>query len=172
VTRGQRGALTWGLAAALAALIAAAVRPNDRDLILDVYLLFAGALALALLVSATRRGLPRGSRSRLERALEPLPTQIARPDDVASLERKLMLATETAFEVHYRLRPILREIAGHRLSTRRGIELDTEVEAARGVLGPTAWELVRSDREPPADRLGPGHPLADLRAVVDALERI
>jgi hypothetical protein len=84
----------------------------------------------------------------------------------------VLLATETAFEVHYRLRPILREIAAYRLSSRRGIALDDEVDAARDALGPEAWELVRPDRPAPPDRLGRGRPLAELRAAVDALERI
>jgi hypothetical protein len=163
----------WASGGGVAAMISAIVRPGDRLLVLDVYLLFVGGLALLLLTRATTTAVPRAEgRSRIEQALRPLRRREARPTALASLERKVLLSTETAFEVHYRLRPILREIATYRLSSRRGIELDHDVEAARAVLGPEAWELVRPDREPPPDRLGRGHPLADLRAAVEALERI
>jgi hypothetical protein len=67
---------------------------------------------------------------------------------------------------------VLREVATHRLATRRGIGLDDDPKEARAILGDEAWELVRADLPPPADRLGPGRPLADLRATVAALERI
>ncbi|MEX2211106.1 MAG: hypothetical protein WD689_05015 [Gaiellaceae bacterium] len=172
MTSRQRRALTWTIGASIAATIAAVVRADDRALVFDVYLLFVGGLVLLVLVQATATALPRSGRSRLERALRPQSRPAARPEDLASLERRLTFATETAFEVHYRLRPVLRQIAQYRLSSHRGIELDDDPEEAREVLGPSAWELVRPDREPPADRLGPGHPLPDLRAAVDALERI
>jgi hypothetical protein len=164
--------LLWALATGVVAAITAVVRAGDRMLILDVYLLFLGALALLFLVGVTATALPRAGRSRLEQALQRRARPDVRPGALAGLERKVLLATETSFEVHYRLRPILREIAGYRLSSRRGIDLDQDVEAARTALGPQAWELVRPDREPPADRLGPGRPLAELSAAVEALERV
>jgi hypothetical protein len=172
MTRGALRALRWAVLASVAALVAAIVRPDDRGLVLDAYLLFVGGLALLLLARTTGSALPAAGRSRFERALEtPVPAR-TRPDALTALERRLLLATETAFEVHFRLRPVLREIAAYRLSARRGIELDAEPEAAREALGPEAWELVRPDREPPEDRLGRGARLADLSAAVDALERI
>ncbi len=150
----------------------AAARPGDRALVLDVYLLFAGGLALLLLVRAVRAAIPSGSRSDLERALRAGSASARRPEALTTLEREVLLSTKTAFYLHYRVRPALREIAAHLLSTRRGIDLDAEPEAARTVLGPEAWDLVRPDREAPADRLGPGRPVTELRAAVDALERI
>ena len=172
MTRGQRRATTWAVGTGLLAGLAAIVRPDDRSLVLDVYLLFLGALALTLLVAVTGRALPPGGRSRFEQALRRPPRRPARPASLLTLERRVLLATETAFEVHYRLRPVLREIAAYRLSSRLGIELDEDVDAARRALGPEAWELVRPDRPHPTDRLGRGQPLAELRAAVDALERI
>ena len=165
-------ALRWGVVGSAAALVAALVRPGDRELVLDAYLLFVGGLALLLLARLTGSALPAAGRSRFERALVAAAPARSRPEALAALERRLLLATETAFEVHFRLRPVLGEIASHRLSARRGIDLDAEPEAAREVLGPEAWELVRPDREPPGDRLARGARLADLSAAVDALERI
>jgi len=170
--RGLRRAVAWALGAAAVAVLTAIVRPGDRLLVLDVFLLFLGALVLVLLVAATARALPRGSRSTLEQALRRPSRAPARPAALLTLERRVLLATETALEVHYRLRPVLREIAAYRLSAHRGIELDRDPEAARMVLGPEAWELVRPGRPHPTDRLGRGRPLAELRAVVDALETI
>lgn len=165
-------ALRFALIAGIVAGIVALARPDDRPLILDAYVLFVGGLTLILLVRATRVALPASGRSAFERALLPIQRPAARPDELVRLESRVALAAETAFDLHYRLRPTLREIAAHRLSLRRGIDLDAEPEAARSLLGPAAWDLVRPDREPPADRLGPGRPLADLSAAVDALERI
>jgi hypothetical protein len=172
MTRGMRRAVVWAVGAGLAAILVAIARPGDRSLVVDAYLLFLGGLALVLLVVATARALPRAGRSRLEQALARPPAKPARPAALLTLERRVLLATETSFEVHYRLRPTLREIAAHRLSAHRGIDLDHDTAAAQTVLGPDAWELVRPDRPAPHDRLGKGKPFAELRAAVDALERI
>ena len=168
----MRRAVVWAVAAGLAALLVAIARPGDRSLVLDAYLLFLGGLALVLLVVATAQALPRAGRSRLEQALALPPAKPARPAALLTLERRVLLATETSFEVHYRLRPTLREIAAHRLSARRGIELEHDTDAAKALLGPEAWELVRPDRPAPHDRLSKGKPLAELRAAVDSLEKI
>ena len=166
-------ALAWAAGGGVAALVAALVRPGDRTLVLDVYLLYLGGLALLLLVRATAASMPGPGRSALERAVTAPPHRPGkRPAALDHLERMLLLSTETAFEVHYRLRPVLREIAAHRLSTRLGVELDGEPETARDALGPAAWELVRPDREPPPDRLARGARLADLRAAVEGLEGV
>ena len=61
------------VAGAVAAGVAVA-RPGDGELVLDVYLLFAGGLALLLLVRASRAAIPAGSRSVFERVL-----RLARP---------------------------------------------------------------------------------------------
>lgn len=168
----MRQALVWAVCAGIAAGVVAIARPGDRDLVLDAYLLFVGALALLILVRVTSVALPRTGRSLFADALREVPVATARPAELETLERRLLLATETAFEVHYRLRPLLREIAAHRLASHRGIDLDGDPDAARDALGPEAWELVRPDREPPAERLGPGHPLSRIRAAIEALERV
>ena len=172
MTRGIRRAVIWAVAGGLAAILVAIARPGDRALILDAYLLFLGGLALVLLVVVTAQALPRAGRSRLEQALARPPSRPPRPAALLTLERRVLLATETSFEVHYRLRPTLREIAAYRLSTHRGIDLDHDTAAAEAALGPDAWELVRPDRPPPHDRLSRGKPFAELRAAVDALEKV
>jgi hypothetical protein len=96
----------------------------------------------------------------------------ARPRELAKLEREVVLGTATAFDVHMRLRPLLREIAAHRLASRRGLDLDTGSGAVRAALGEDVWRLVRPGVEPPDDRFAPGLPLPALRTALDTLERI
>ena len=82
-----------------------------------------------------------------------------------------MLATGTAFDVHFRLRPLVRDVASG-LLLRRGVDLERSPDRARELLGPDAWELIRPDRPPPDDRSATGLPLAEIERTVDALERL
>ena len=73
--------------------------------------------------------------------------------------------------LHLRLRPILREIAADGLR-RRGVELDAQPQAARALLAPETWELVRPDRPRPDDAFARGLAPARLDAVLDDLEAL
>lgn len=166
-------AITLALRALVGGLVAAAfliLLPRQRVLVVDVYLLFLGGLVLLALVDATRRVDRRPSP--FERALRRTPPAGERLLDLTPLEDKIALAMSSAGDLHFRLRPMLREIAEHRLLVHHGVELDARPEQARETLGEEVWELVRPDREPPRDRYGPGLPARRLRAVVDVLERI
>jgi hypothetical protein len=143
-----------------------------RQRLLDGYVLFVGSLLILGLVRATSRAGRSGDASLYERALRRQGRRPERPRELAKLEREVALAAGSSFDVHFRLRPVLREVAAHRLATRRGADLDTGSAEVRDALGEELWELVRPDREPPDDRFGPGLPLARLRVAVDRLERI
>lgn len=161
--------VVWAvLAGAVPFALALVFLPGRRELALDLYLLLIASAAVLPLVRALAGAAP---------PVEPEPP--ARPRRVSRrlpelerTERAVLLSASTAFDVHYRLRPILREIAAQRLSSRRGLSLDDDVEASRLVVGEPTWELVRPDREPPHLRSGPGVGAAQLREVVVALERI
>jgi hypothetical protein len=172
----MRGALLRVLPAAITATLALifllAFRPLRPALVLDGYVLVLGALGLATLVRATRQAQPAGGAPAFERALRRPVPEAKRPADLAKLEREVTLARGSAFYLHVRLCPVLREIAAERLRERRGIDLAPGSEAARAALGEPLWELVRSDRPAPDDRDAPGLPLARLAEAVDALERI
>lgn len=144
-----------------------AFAPVPHATALDGYVLLLGALCLLGLVSTTRA--PEAAPSPFDRV--PAPPVRARPRELERLERLVYLSVGSASTVHSRLRPLLREVAARRLESRRGIDLDRG-EGAREALGPAAWELLRPDREPPADRFARGLPLADLDALADAVERI
>ena len=82
------------------------------------------------------------------------------------------MANAAAFDVHYRLRPTVTELAAELLSAGRGIDLERQPERARAVLGDDTWEIVRPDRPQPAERHGEGIAEETLERVVTALERV
>jgi hypothetical protein len=125
-------------------------------------LLAAGAVAAIALLPPV----PRAPGRRRVRHVEP-----PRPRGLAAMERQVGLARGSAGDVNDRLAPLLRDIARDRLAT-AGIDLDRDPDVAAEALGPEAWELVRPDRPPPADRHGPGASLAAIRAAVARLEEI
>jgi hypothetical protein len=165
---------TWAFLtvfATIALVLARFAQPGRFALELDVYILVVGGLALFQVVLATREAYPRAARSALAEALDREPPGPLRPPELERLERELTLGASTAFDLHYRLRPTLREIAGERLAN-RGLRLDgggTEVEQA---LGEELWELVRPDREPPAARFASGISPDGARRVVERLEAL
>ncbi len=164
-------AVKVGLAASAALGILAFTSSGLHDVLLDAYLLALGGVLLLALVRTTRAKAPASGLSELERALDRMKT-IPRDSGELALVRDLELSTMSAFHLHVRVRPVLREIAAHRLRKRFGVELESEPERARELIGTAAWELVRPHRPPPADRLAHGPPLSHLRAVVDELERV
>ena len=91
---------------------------------------------------------------------------------LARLEREVALATATAHDVHFRLRPTLRALAAELLAARRGIALDRSPERAEAVLGAETWDLVRPDRPAPRDPHGPGLGLDRLERATRALEDV
>lgn len=146
--------------------------PGRTELVLHVYVLAVGAIALAHLVAAVRAAHPVSAGSPFDAALRRRTRRDERLPELARVEREVSLGMATAFDLHYRLRPSLRRIAGELLAARRGIDLDASPAAARKALGEETWQIVRQDREPPRDRYGPGLDLAALRSVVTSLERL
>jgi transposase len=81
------------------------------------------------------------------------------------------MSASLEFDLHYRLRPIVREIALARLE-RRGLGLDSGSPAVLDLLGEDLWKLVSPDREPPRNRQAVGPGIAQLRQTVESLERL
>lgn len=147
--------------------------PGRREVSADVYVLFLGAVGLALGVHATREASPDVHKPSLAAELDdPLDVPPERPRELERLEREVYLSLGSSFYLHHRMRPVLREIAAHRLLMRHGVDLDAKPEAAAALLGETAWSWLRPDRHEPRDRWATGPPLEELQAVVDAVERI
>ena len=162
--------LAWLFLTSLAAVVlgfARLIAPGWFELELDIFILVVGGIALVDVVILLRNAYPLEHVPEIAAALvrEAEPSQ--RPPQLERLEREVTMATATAFDLHARLRPQLREIAEMRLAT-RGVRL----EDAQGVLDEDLWELVRPDRPPPANRHADGIPPAELRRAIEALEAL
>ena len=148
------------------------IRPHDWRPALDAWLLALGGVVLAAAVAATRTALPEPNRLPFDPARRKRQPEEEQLPQLARVEREVTMSVGMAFDAHYRLRPLLREIAAHRLSSRRGLMLDSGSAAVQEALGEPLWELVRPEREPPRFQHDPGMPARELRAAVEALERI
>lgn len=167
--RGLLPIVGFGLFATLLTVVALVAAPERRDLILDLYVLALGGIAVIRLVGLTRRRLDPGERSEFDDALRRSAQRPVRIGERDKLAREVQLGMHTAFDFHFRLRPTLVEIARNRLAG-RGVELESE--RARRVLGEEVWELLQPDRPPPQDRNAPGIRADELGHVAAALERI
>lgn len=164
------GLVAAGVGALVAVLFVYSSVPRGR--LVDGYVLFVGSLLLVSLVRATSLACRPEAASLYELALGRHERPPERPRELEKLERAVALAAVSSFDVHFRLRPVMREIAAHRLAEQRGADLDSGSPEVREALGEELWDLVRPDREPPGDRFGPGLPLARLRGAIERLERI
>jgi antitoxin (DNA-binding transcriptional repressor) of toxin-antitoxin stability system len=162
--------LGFGLLATLGLVVALVAAPDRREIILDAYVLALGGIAVIRLVGLIRRRRAPGERSEFEAALEPGHTHAVRVAEREKLAREVALGSQTAFDLHFRLRPTLAEIARNRLAA-RGVAMKDE-RRARELMGEEAWELLRPDRPEPRNRNAPGLATAELERLVGALERI
>lgn len=151
--------------------LALALLPGEAELAVHVWLIVVLAAALLVLV-ATIRGTTPSSASVFDSAFAR--PRAAPPEfvDLARLGREVSMATGSAYDLHFRLRPTLRDLAAGLLRFRRGIELDRRPEQARALLGDETWELVRADRAAPFERRSPGITPAELDRVLTTLERL
>ena len=139
--------------------------------IVDVYVLVMAGVVLLALHRTIRVAAPQ-SPSPFELALERLrtPAPAARTELVE--ERDVLLSRLNAFHFYIRVRPMLREFAHYRLRSRFGVDLDREPERARELVASHAWQVVRPDAGPPADRLARGPSLAEQETIADELETL
>jgi len=160
------------LLATVAFLAALVLLPGRRDLVVHLYELGVAALALGWLVGVVRRANPVAAVSPFDLGLRRRNDLREPVAELERLEREVSMATSTAFDLHFRLRPRVHRIARQLLASRRGVDLTAQPDAARRLLGEEAWALVRPGLEPPDDRSAPGLEVAHLRAVVASLEQL
>ena len=156
-------AVLWVIATGVCAFITFGV-PADRSIAIRVYLIFIGGLAMVAVLSGVGAALPRRRRSEFARALGERPDPPRRVTELARTEREVTLAVGSAYDLHRRLLPQLREIAQARLE-RSGKQPGPDT------LG-RWWELLRPDRPEPEDRFARGISEDELRALVTDLERM
>jgi len=153
----------------LAALV---LLPGRRELAVHLYELGVAALALGWLVGAVRRANPVATVSPFDLGLRRRNDLREPVAELERLEREVSMATSTAFDLHFRLQPRVHRIARQLLASRRGVDLATQPDAARQLLGEETWALVRPGLEPPQNRTAPGLDVARLHAVVTSLEQL
>ena len=117
---------------------------------LHAYVFVVGGLLMLGVVAAAGDAVPRRHRSEFDRGARRVGRASEKQlPEVEKLEREVTLATASAYDLHFRLLPHLREIAQARL------------ERAGRTPGPETlgrwWELLRPDRQPPEDRFAQGH---------------
>lgn len=153
----------------LALVVVVAFLPGRVELATRMYALLLCGLAFLLAIAAIRESYPPESPLRPKR---PTGVESERPPTLAQIEKETALAAAGPFDLHWRLRPRLRELAISLLAARRGVSLDGDPESARQILGDETWELVRGDRPPPSERAGRRGSPATLERLVDSLERL
>lgn len=163
-------AITLAVTAAVAAGIVVLLTPGHAALVGHTLLVVLLALALAVALDRLQRAVPTRS-SGFDAAFAPAPATRARPASLARVEREVTLATGTAFDVHYRLRPAVQAVANG-LLLRRGIDLERGPDRARPLLGEDVWELVRPGRPAPGDRTARGLEPIAIERVIASLERM
>jgi hypothetical protein len=157
------------LTAVLLALVVAV--PSRRALFVGIYELVLAAIAVSALVSSFRTLEPKAwLRSPFERD----PPRPEEPPPIAELDRfdrLVVLGTGNEFDLHYRLRPLLRQLAADRLYARHGIELDRDPGRAGALLGDELAALVSPERKL-GRRSASGIEPAELARDVDRLEQL
>lgn len=144
--------------------------PGRASLAARIYALLVCVVVLSLALEALLRAYP--AASRLRRDGRGADSRRRPPQSLVRFEQEAAIGVAGAFDLHYRLRPRLRDLALHLLDTRRRVSLDRHGDEARLILGDTAYELVREGRPPPEDRLARGLTPAALDDVVRSLERV
>jgi hypothetical protein len=159
------------LVPSLALLLALLLAPQRATLEIHVWLLVVLGLAFVAFMRLVQELYPRVS-SPFDGSLRRSQAAVERPGSLSRLEREVSMAGSAAFDVHFRLRPVVTGLANELLSSRRGIDIERDPERAHEALGDDVWEIVRPDRQQPAERHGSGIDDATLGRVVTALERV
>jgi len=170
VTRDLRGAVRALVGPTLALVVVGAFAPGSLEPAVRVYALVVCAVALRVALRALRRSFP--PTHALRRPATRDSGDQPRPSSLARIEHETALGMAGAFDLHFHLVPRIRAIAAGLLASRRRVSIDDAPETPGEILGPEVGALVRPDGALPEDRLARGLSTAELRRIVESLERI
>jgi hypothetical protein len=87
--------------------------------------------------------------------------------------RDLLALAGNAYDLHFRLRPILIGVVGDLLALRARIDFHDRPDLAHEHLGPQLWEVIRPDRPVPEGRFSdPGLDPAQIDRLISDLEAL
>src|SRR5262249_1428257 len=107
-----------------------------------------------------------------ERALFPPPPVDRRPVQLERVDRDLVLGAVTDVWARHGLFPRLRTVAAARLSSRRGIDLARDPQAARDGLGEGVGAPLQPDRREAPDRYAQTVTLDEVDVMLERLEAL
>jgi hypothetical protein len=131
-----------------------------------------GLIALVVLLRQVAGRLPRQRDSPFEAAVRRRRDLTPEVEEFDSIRRTVDGARFSAFDAHFTLRPLLRDLAASRLWVRRGIKLDAQPEAASDLLGSEAFAFLRERRPPPSNYRRPVMSVPAIDRIVKTLESI
>lgn len=158
--------------AATLALLAVISFRGVTILVIRWYLLALGAFAILALYRVIAGSSPLRGRSAFDRALEPTTLDTDRPERLQDIERHVYLAHIDSSEFHYRLAPLLREIASYRLASHRSVPAEQVPTAARALLDRHIYDLLWPGEDKPTDRREAGIKVNDVKAILQAVEEL
>ena len=146
-------------------------RPIPFGFAFRAWLVALGALAAAALVRGSLAPYRRVHVEpvRIERRRPHIPE---RPAGLEEVERAVDFAVWNPADLNRRLRPLLREVATHRLQTRRGVDLERNPESARQILGEVAWELIDGPAAIESEGRRRGASPVAIRETIERLEEL
>lgn len=151
--------------------VAFALAPERGELEAHIWLLVVLGVSLVALLGVVHAAFPTAPSPFVASLTRPV-VRLERPASLAQLERGVAMAEASAFDLHYRLRPVLVELTGELLATRHGIDLQRDSGPAHAILGDDVWEIVRPDRPEPRERLADGISAETLARVITSLEHV
>jgi len=145
--------------ATIALVAAVYLFEGQRGLAVNAWLLAIGGLVLWTCWRALAQSLPVSGSSAFDSVRHHSPDPQTRLSEVIAIEGVLLDAEWSWSSVEHRLRPLLRKLAADRLLERRQVDMESEPDAARRILGDEVWALVGPGVYGPA----PDEPTARLR---------
>jgi len=168
VRRGQLALLCW-VVAALLAVVAFDMAPQQGTTIGSAFLLLTTTLAGWTLLRAVDGVLPKWQRTSFDQAFAPKQMVITQLEEVEEVSRAVIFSRHSAMDVQSRLVPLVRRIVDALLMAKYGWGLAAPEEWVRDRVDPVVWDMLRAGTEP-VDRNAPGMQLHELARLVAALE--
>jgi hypothetical protein len=116
----------------------------------NAWLLFLGGLALWFCWRVLTTALPPGRASAFDSVRDRPAETATRLPEIVDIEAVLLDAEWSWTGVEHGLRPLVRRIAAARLLEKHQLDLESQPEASRHVLGEELWALVGPDRVVPS----------------------